>query len=178
MGLDMYLYKSKKVEGFTADEYNKIADYVSENINSPVEIANHDLEKATGVVGANQLKEAIVKCGEHFTWYSIFKDIGYWRKANQIHNWFVEHVQNGVDECQLSIVSKEQLENLLEAANHVLKHQEKADDVLPTRGGFFFGATDYDEYYVAQVKETIRIITKVLQKTDFEKEIIFYRSSW
>ena len=24
---------------------------------------------------------------------------GYWRKANQIHSWFVENVQNGEDNC-------------------------------------------------------------------------------
>jgi len=33
--------------------------------------------------------------------HTIFcsKEVGYWRKANQIHNWFVENVQNGEDDC-------------------------------------------------------------------------------
>ncbi len=35
--------------------------------------------------------------------------IGYWRKANAIHNWFVQHVQDGKDECQLAYVSIEDL---------------------------------------------------------------------
>ena len=26
-------------------------------------------------------------------------EVGYWRKANQIHNWFVENIQNGIDDC-------------------------------------------------------------------------------
>ena len=31
---------------------------------------------------------------------SISERIGYWRKANQIHNWFVENVQGGEDDCK------------------------------------------------------------------------------
>jgi hypothetical protein len=26
--------------------------------------------------------------------------VAYWRKANAIHSWFVQNVQDGVDECQ------------------------------------------------------------------------------
>ena len=55
------------------------------------------------------------------------EEIGYWRKANQIHNWFVENVQNGVDNCEYFIVKKEQLEKLLnlciqvKASCHLIK---------------------------------------------------------
>ena len=27
-------------------------------------------------------------------------DAGYWRKANAVHGWFVNHVQRGVDDCK------------------------------------------------------------------------------
>ena len=30
---------------------------------------------------------------------NITEELGYWRKANQIHRWFVENVQDGVDNC-------------------------------------------------------------------------------
>ena len=33
---------------------------------------------------------------------SISYPVGYWRKANAIHNWFVQNVQDGRDECQKS----------------------------------------------------------------------------
>ena len=51
-------------------------------------------------------------------------------------------------------------------------------ELLPTTSGFFFGGTDYDEYYVNDIKETIDIVTKVLETTDFEKEMVYYVSSW
>ena len=53
-----------------------------------------------------------------------------------------------------------------------------ADELLPTASGFFFGSTDYDEYYVMDIEATIDIITKVLETTDFDKEMVYYVSSW
>jgi hypothetical protein len=49
---------------------------------------------------------------------------------------------------------------------------------LPTRGGFFFGSTDYDEYYMRKIDNTIEIITSVLATTNFDTHVIKYSSSW
>jgi len=43
-----------------------------------------------------------------------------WRKANQIHKWFVHNVQDSKDDCGYYEVEPEQLEELLEAVNEVL----------------------------------------------------------
>ena len=59
-----------------------------------------------------------------------------------------------------------------------IKNPSVAMELLPTTSGFFFGGTDYDEYYVNDIKETIDIVTKVLETTDFEKEMVYYVSSW
>lgn len=32
-------------------------------------------------------------------WNSILTEVASWRKANQIHHWFVENAQNGIDDC-------------------------------------------------------------------------------
>jgi hypothetical protein len=53
-----------------------------------------------------------------------------------------------------------------------------ARELLPTQCGFFFGSTDYDEYYIEDVKYTIDIITKALETTDFKTQMIYYVSSW
>ena len=71
----------------------------------------------------------------------------YWRKANAIHNWFVENVQEGMDNCAEYYVSNEQLTNLLDDIQYSLKNKDHAEKVLPTRAGFFFGEPDYDDYY-------------------------------
>jgi hypothetical protein len=44
----------------------------------------------------------------------IVEEAGYWRKANQIHAWFVEHCQEGNDDCKEYIVERLQLQELLD----------------------------------------------------------------
>jgi hypothetical protein len=50
----------------------------------------------------------------------LVMDAGYWRKANAIHGWFVEHVQDGEDDCKEYMVSKEDMQLLLDTVNKVL----------------------------------------------------------
>ena len=111
--------------------------------------------------------------------YSIREEVGYWRKANAIHRWFVDNVQNGIDDCCYHReVTREDLEELMDTCHEVLCNPDIAEYRLPTQGGFFFGSTDYDEWYMKDVENTIDIITQVLETTDFEKEMLFYVSSW
>lgn len=44
----------------------------------------------------------------------------YWRKANAIHKWFVDHCQDGVDDCRQAYVSREQLADLLSVVCDVI----------------------------------------------------------
>jgi hypothetical protein len=48
----------------------------------------------------------------------------YWRKANHIHNWFVNNFQDGTDDCRYVYISKYdigKLKNLLKRCNSVIK---------------------------------------------------------
>lgn len=51
---------------------------------------------------------------------SFVEEIGYWRKANQIHKWFVDHVQRGEDDCREYNVSRDQLRELQHTITKVL----------------------------------------------------------
>jgi hypothetical protein len=51
-------------------------------------------------------------------------NVAYWRKANAIHKWFVDNVQGGRDECQLSWVKREQLQALADLCEEVLAGSE------------------------------------------------------
>lgn len=84
--------------------------------------------------------------------------VGYWRKANQIHKWFVDNVQDGVDNCATYPVTYEQLQELLSLVNEVLKNHKLAAELLPTETGFFFGSDEYGEWYFTDLEETKRII--------------------
>jgi len=101
---------------------------------------------------------------------------GYWRKANAIHKWFVDNVQGGIDECHQVYVSREQLEQLLGLVNDVIENPLLAEELLPTQSGFFFGSTEYDQYYHADLKETKKILEKALKAPkDWD---FYYQSSW
>ena len=103
--------------------------------------------------------------------------VAYWRKANQIHKWFVDHVQNGKDDCGDYYVSREQLQLLLDTCKIVLIDKEEASQLLPVQEGFFFGSYEYNEYYFSDIQDTIEQLEKVL--TEYPEEWAFkYQSSW
>lgn len=65
-----------------------------------------------------------------------FQQIGYWRKANAVHGWFVRECADGVDECQEIFVSREQLLKLRSDCNNALANRENAvpnDDEIVTK---------------------------------------------
>ena len=110
-------------------------------------------------------------------------NVAYWRKANAIHDWFVKNVQDGEDDCKTYHVPREKLMELEELCRRVVQsgEPEVAAELLPTASGFFFGDTDYDEYYFQQIDWTAKRLAEILTKlpdggmrgVDF-----YYNSSW
>lgn len=109
----------------------------------------------------------------------ITEQVGYWRKANQIHNWFVENCQGGRDECQESDVRREQLQELLDVVTQVLdsKSETTAREELPPAPGFFFGSTEIDEGYWDDMENTKTMLTELLAEPDDHANFI-YQASW
>lgn len=67
--------------------------------------------------------------GEYITEYYKSRGIVmYWRKANAIHKWFVDNVQNGEDDCGLYEVEWEQLVELRDICKRIV-------DECPLRDG-------------------------------------------
>jgi hypothetical protein len=101
-------------------------------------------------------------------------EVGYWRKANAIHLWFVTVVQNGTDDCGEYIVTKE---NLLALQALCKKALAGSHEVLPTTSGFFFGSTDYDEWYIQDLEHALKIIDRAMLFIKDHGEV-YYQSSW
>lgn len=100
----------------------------------------------------------------------------YWRKANAIHQWFVKNVQDGSDDCKAYYVSTENLKSLLASVEDVLADHSKASELLPSQVGFFFGSTDYDEWYFKDLESTKEELERILSAdSGGEYE---YESSW
>ena len=92
------------------------------------------------------------------------EEIHYWRKANQIHNWFVNNLPEGVENCYPNHVERCNLEQLLQECKRVLENKELAPKVLPTAEGFFFGSTEYDDYYFKVLEGTVNMLENILSE--------------
>ena len=106
---------------------------------------------------------------------TVVEEIGYWRKANQIHKWFVDNVQNGVDNCGEYFTPISSLEKLLELCEKVKADNTLAETLLPTASGFFFGGEEYDEWYFKDIDLTIEVLKEALSDKDAS---YYYSSSW
>lgn len=218
MGLDMYLNKYPRYKDATANDFVMIENYLEwkrRNKNCTFEewYGEDESKVRTDLIDFYKQK----KYTRHFNWdkddtcayETIFTEVAYWRKANEIHNYFVEYAQHGVDDCGTYDVSKKQLEDLLYKCKEVeriavlekskvvngytfqngkeipmyedgevIANADEVAAILPTQGGFFFGSTDYDKYYMKDINYTIDVLERVLAETDFDTEAICYHSSW
>ena len=147
MGLDMYLNAERYLWGH--DEGDK---QISENIGQLI-----------GLPADRKVK-------------TITVEAGYWRKANQIHHWFVQNVQDGEDDCRSAYVSQEKLTELRELCQRAIDNPEQAHLILPRTEGFFFGNKEYDQWYFEQLKDTIEVIDNALAMP--EQWEFNYTSSW
>lgn len=155
MGLDMYLSAKRYISSHFNEGDDERAKAIQEMF---PELAGRE-----GNWSSSPVKEIKV-------------DAGYWRKANAVHDWFVREVQGGEDDCGYYFVGREQLTQLKELCEQVLQDRKKAADLLPTTSGFFFGSTDYDDWYFQDIESTVNIVKCALEMpASWEFE---YHSSW
>lgn len=165
MGLDMYLSARKyvdKIDWSVLDRQDE-SDYAAATYpqwNNIVEAA-----------GMSNIADKNDIYGVH-----VSVNAAYWRKANQIHKWFVDNVQDGEDNCQEYYVSHSQLKELLATAQQALFKKDPSE--LPPSAGFFFGSYDIDEYYWGQIKNTIKQLSKLTELPNFRDLSFYYQSSW
>ena len=154
MGLDMYLVGRR---GFYDD--NKTAESIAKKF--------PELSEFSSPFGGNVVTE-------------VNADVGYWRKANAIHRWFVDTVQQGEDDCGRYYVSREDLEELKKVCDQILSDNDHSDnlaeDLLPPTSGFFFGSTEIDEHYYSDLKYTSELVERCLKMP--EQWTFYYQSSW
>jgi len=104
--------------------------------------------------------------------------VAYWRKANAIHKWFCD-LDGGKDECQSIYVNRQNLVDLRQTAWHAVNTPDMARVLLPTQSGFFFGSTEYDQWYMQDMHSTIEQLDKILDDTPEDSWGNFiYRASW
>jgi len=184
MGLDMYLYKKHYVKNWA-----------------------HDKDEGKYKITIEKGGKKDPKINTKDVIY-IVEEVGYWRKANAIHKWFIDNCANGNEEKTEMYVSYKKLEDLRDIVSRVLascklvkgevvngqsydktmgewvdnkvagkyvKDPSLAQMLLPTTSGFFFGSTEYDQWYVEDLKLTLEILEEALTDESAEFE---YSASW
>lgn len=174
MGLDMYL--TRKVYVGLNYEHNRTGES---------KVVINDKENDT-----TKLKELVFEAA-------------YWRKHNALHAYFVDRIQDGEDDCKEYYVDREILQEIIDKSKEDMKYldslkfqnSEKQKDMFTgkkfsykiyedvdesklnfqTRGGFFFGSTDYDEYFYKDLQDTVEQLEEALKNED---GYFYYHSSW
>lgn len=154
MGLDMYL---------TASNF-----FWTHEENDSIKEAREIIAKTLGLKDASEVQ-------------SVKLNLAYWRKVNWIHDWFVQNVQDGQDNCGEYWVSREQLAELKELCDELIasRDKHKAMELLPPVQGFFFGNDNVDDnYYWQSLKYTSEMITDILLRPQLANFDFHYSSSW
>lgn len=104
---------------------------------------------------------------------SVDEVIVYWRKANAIHKFFTD-IDEQYESCETIEVTKDMLGDLLDRCSMVLADRSKASELLPATEGFFFGSTEYDDWYFNKLEKTIEDITPILSDGDIKDGDLYY----
>jgi len=152
MGLDMYFRGSRYISNFDFTPVDK-----------PI---NADIKKALGLTNYDGEDNSV----------EVTVNLGYWRKANQIHKWFVDNVQGGTDDCRDAYIDRLQMGKLRDLCEKALETRDVT--LFPPQSGFFFGPTDIDEYYWEDIAYTKNLMDKLLNDEQLNKFEFFYHSSW
>lgn len=118
--------------------------------------------------------EAIEEWAEKKYKYYWKPSDAYFRKVNCIYRYFEDRLEK---EC--CVVEKSDIIDIMEKAIKILstKDTELAEELLPTRSGFFFGSTEYDEWYFEDMVEILKEFSKLLKKWE-DDDICYIVMSW
>lgn len=172
MGLDMYLYKCKKEDYLRRKDSEDALSWMF------VEAQCAKWERELPLLFKPQMTE---ECAEHQCKLAIF-----WRKANQVYGWLVDNA--GADlNGDVTLVTKEHILALRNACEQVIRdgigpkgyiRKRVCKCLLPTTKGPFFGDYNYNNDYMDEVRYTLTELNKLIETTDFEKDVLLFTSSW
>lgn len=150
MGLDMFMSAEKFVVGEV---------YASDRDKMTYQVLTTAMGMTEDETSSLRRKSLTVSIG-----------VGYWRKAHDIHGWFVENVQDGVDNCGEYYVSRTSLTELKEGIERVLADPDEYQDEFST-------TEDWDSDVELVFKDTLTQIEDWLSPK-YDGWEFRYSSSW
>ena len=159
MGLDITFYKAKRLkDNETKERLEEIRKELAAEYLKSIDERNSKLIKEL-----EDEKEKI----------NPWNEVAYFRKVNFLIPFF------GYEEnCSNIEIDKYQVEDLIEACKEVLANHDKASFFLPTQAGFFFGSTDYDDWYFDDVQNVKEKFEEILADFDRDEDILLMHCWW
>lgn len=159
MGLDINFYKAKRSkDNETKERLEEIRKALATEYIKSIDERNSKL--------INELEDEKEKINP-------WNEVAYFRKVNFLIPFF------GYEEnCSNIEIDKYQVEDLIEACKEVLANHDKASFLLPTQTGFFFGSTDYDDWYFDDVQNVKEKFEEVLADFDMDEDILLMHCWW
>lgn len=178
--MELYLERVPRYKDTTIEQIGVINEYLQwryERTQPKSEARKYSFQEWTGVESNSAPKGNALKFYEQYfdvrypAWdwqhkcpvHTIAESVAYWYKANHIHTWLERNVPY---DCE---ITREQLNRLLSLCFEVRQRPEKASSLLPTKDG------EYDDYYFQCVDDALAQITGILDTTDFETQMVYYR---
>jgi hypothetical protein len=187
MGLDMYLYKKTYVKNWehmkpeekhtiTVKKDGKVVKSINHNkIAYIVEdagywrkanaihkwfidnCANGDGDRSTMYVDSEQLQELLDTVNKVLDGSKLVKGKVVNGQTSSENGW-VDNLEDG----------------------EIIEDSTLAEELLPTQSGFFFGGTNYDQYYIADLKHTKEVLEEALKDygVDGHYPEFEYHASW
>lgn len=159
MGLDITFYKAKRSkDNETNERLEEIRKALAAEYLKSIDERNSKL--------INELEDEKEKINP-------WNEVAYFRKVNFLIPFF------GYEEnCSNIEIDKYQVEDLIEACKEVLANHDKASFLLPTQAGFFFGSTDYDDWYFDDVQNVKEKFEEILADFDRDEDILLMHCWW
>ena len=159
MGLDITFYKAKRLkDNETKERLEEIRKELATEYLKSIDERNSKL--------INELEDEKEKINP-------LDEVAYFRKVNFLIPFF------GYEEnCSNIEIDKYQVEDLIEACKEVLANHDKASFLLPTQEGFFFGSTDYDDWYFDDVQNVKEKFEEILADFDMDEDILIMHCWW
>lgn len=135
----------------------------------PYDFERRDLENAKTV-------DDVEAWAKKIDWNLVFKpEDAYFRKVNCIYAYFSERLED-----ETCIVTKDDILEIIDRATRILANKgnvELAKNLLPTQSGFFFGSTEYDEWYYQDMVSILTEFGKLLSNWK-DNDLCFVYMSW
>lgn len=102
-----------------------------------------------------------------------WKEVAYFRKVNFLLPFF-----EYCEDCSRLEIDDYKIDELLVKCKQVLEDHSLAETLLPTQCGFYFGNTEYNDWYFDEVKEVYDKFSEIAEDFNSDEDMLIMVCWW